>query len=104
MCVNAKTSITAFILGTIINIAVILYFKTNIITIICIMWEWVIMMQLSEFLIWKDQKCGKINKIGTDMALFFNLTQPLFVYILLFIIIIHFVIYNLLLYNRNNEQ
>lgn len=83
MCVNANTSISAFILGTIINIGVILYFKTNIITIICIMWQWVIMMQLSEFIIWKDQKCGKLNKIGTDMAMFFNLTQPLFVFILL---------------------
>ena len=83
MCWNAQTSITSFILGTIINIAVILYFKSNIITVICIILQYVLMMQLSEFLIWKDQKCGKLNKIGTNMALFFNLTQPLFVFILL---------------------
>jgi hypothetical protein len=83
MCWNAQTSITSFILGTIINISVILYFKSSIITTICIIWQWVLMMQLSEFLIWKDQNCGKMNKIGTELALFFNLTQPIFVYILL---------------------
>ena len=44
------------------------------------------MMQLSEYLIWKDQNCGKINKIGTKLAMFFNLTQPIIVYIVLMMI------------------
>ena len=81
MCINKETSIVSFILGTIVNIFVMLYFRTETIYVICIMWQWVLFMQLSEYFIWKDQNCGKTNKIGTKMALFFNITQPLVVYL-----------------------
>jgi len=83
MCVNKDTSIIAFILGTLINIAVMLYFQTEVVFIICIWWQWVIFMQLSEYLIWIDQECGLTNKIGTNMAMVFNITQPIFIYLLL---------------------
>ena len=83
MCWDAKTSIITFILGTIVNISVALYYKKPEITIFCLCWQWAIMMQLSEYLIWIDQDCGETNKLGTKMALIFNLTQPIIPFILL---------------------
>ena len=38
MCVNKELSIASFIIGTIINIYVMLRFKTEIVYIICIWW------------------------------------------------------------------
>ena len=87
MCYNKEVSLLSFILGTIINLSVFIYYKNNIkLRSICIVWQWVLMMQLSEYLIWKDQNCGKIHKIGTKLAMFFNLTQPIIVYIVLMMI------------------
>lgn len=83
MCWDEKTSIITFVLGTIINLAVMSYFQTEIIYIICIIWQWVLMMQLSEYLIWKDQNCGDLNKIGTNSAMLFNLTQPIIIFLVL---------------------
>lgn len=82
MCWDADTSITTFILGTIINIAVMLRYNKEEITVFCLAWQWTLMMQLSEWLIWIDQDCGDTNKTGTQLALIFNLTQPVIVFIL----------------------
>jgi hypothetical protein len=81
MCISKETSIISFILGTIINISVMLYFKKETIYTICIVWQWILMMQLAEYFIWSDKNCGKTNRLGTKMALFFNITQPLVVYL-----------------------
>jgi hypothetical protein len=83
MCWDEQTSITTFILGTIINIFVMLYFNTEIIYLSCIIWQWILMMQLSDYFIWKDQNCGDLNKMGTNSALIFNLTQPIVTYLFL---------------------
>ena len=40
-------------------------------------------MQFAEYLIWIDQECGQTNKIGTNMALVFNITQPIFIFLAL---------------------
>lgn len=84
MCVDATTSITSFIVGSIINICVMLYAREKVIYQICIFWQWVIMMQLAEFLIWSDPDCGILNYTGTKLALFFNLTQPIVLFFVLF--------------------
>jgi len=81
MCWNKETSLSSFIIGTLVNIFILFYSKNISVKAACIVLQWVLMMQLSEFLIWKDQNCGKINKIGSKMALFFNLTQPVIVYL-----------------------
>lgn len=87
MCYNKEVSLISFILGTLINLFVLLYYKNNVkIRTICIIWQWVLMMQLSEYLIWKDQNCGNLNKVGTKLAMFFNLTQPIIVFIGLMLI------------------
>jgi hypothetical protein len=89
MCWNANASLTSFIVGTIINISVMLYFKSTIIFAICITWQWVLMMQLSEYFVWKgqDSKDRKRElKIGSEAALIFNITQPLVVFLCLIFI------------------
>ena len=84
MCMDATTSISSFIIGSIVNLCVMLYAKKKVIYQICIFWQWVIMMQLAEFLIWSDQDCGIVNYTGTKLALFFNLTQPIVLFFVFF--------------------
>lgn len=88
MCWNAKASLTSFIIGTLINISVILYFKNTIVCLICILWQWVLMMQISEYFIWKgqDNKESKSVTLGTRASLIFNITQPLVVFLCLILI------------------
>ena len=83
MCWNANASLTSFILGTLINISVMLYFKNTIVAVICIVWQWVLMMQISEYFIWKgqDHKEHKSATLGTRWSLIFNITQPLVVFL-----------------------
>lgn len=77
MCIDAKTSIVSFVVGSIINVSVMLSVNKKEVTQICLFWQWVLMMQLAEFLIWSDEDCGIVNYVGTKMAMFFNLTQPI---------------------------
>jgi hypothetical protein len=81
MCWSKNASLASFILGTIVNIIVFFIFPNKTIRTICIFWQWVLMMQISEYFIWKDQECGKENKLGTKMALFFNIMQPIVLFI-----------------------
>jgi hypothetical protein len=83
MCWNKETSLISFILGTVINIGVLLYMKKEEVTIICIIWQFILLMQLAEYFIWLDSKCGKTNEKGTKAALILNLTQPIIVFIVL---------------------
>jgi hypothetical protein len=84
MCWNANASLISFIVGTLINISVMLYFKNTIVAPICIIWQWVLMMQISEYFIWKGQ--DKIKEkgsltLGSRSSLIFNVTQPLVVFL-----------------------
>jgi hypothetical protein len=85
MCWNSTTSLIAFITGTLINIYMFNKYKNNkTIIIICIAYEWALFMQLLEYFIWNDINCKtNTNKIASLLALFFNITQPIIVYILL---------------------
>ena len=83
MCWNKETSITSFIVGTLINTAIVGSTNNESLISLCIIWEWILIMQFCEFLIWYDQSCGQINKIGTKLALFFNITQPIIAYLVL---------------------
>ena len=118
MCWNKEVSLSSFIVGTIINIAVLLYFKKEITVVsFCIIWQFVLLMQLSEYFIWLDQKCGKTNKMGTKAALIFNLMQPVFTFLVLInafvgsqfaktvstIIIFLYLCYMMLKLNENSE-
>jgi hypothetical protein len=83
MCWNANASLISFIVGTLINISVMLYFKNTIVALICIIWQWVLMMQISEYFIWKgqDDKDHNLASLGTRLSLIFNITQPLVVFL-----------------------
>jgi hypothetical protein len=83
MCWNKETSLISFILGTVINVGVLLYMKKEEITIICIIWQFILLMQLAEYFIWLDPNCGKTNEKGTKAALILNLLQPIFVFMVL---------------------
>lgn len=86
MCIDAQTSISSFVIGSIVNICVMLYFNKKVIYQLCIFWQWVLIMQLAEFLIWSDADCGVLNYTGTKMALFLTITQPIilfFIFLLL---------------------
>jgi len=86
MCWNESVSWITFTLGTIINIFAIFYIKNPIFTCVSMMWQWVLLMQLFEALAWHNQDCNSTtNKIGTYGAFFANITQPLIVFISLFI-------------------
>jgi hypothetical protein len=84
MCIDAKTSIVSFVVGSIINISVMLLVRKPVVTQMCLFWQWVLMMQLAEFLIWSDEDCGVVNYTGTKMAMFFNLTQPIVLFFVFF--------------------
>lgn len=89
MCWNAPVSLASFIVGTIINIFVLLYFKNRLVTTVCIVWQWVLMMQISEYFLWKGQEIGQNTQqlmLGSQAALIFNITQPLVVFLSLMII------------------
>lgn len=84
MCIDDKTSITSFIIGSIINIIVMLNTKQKVIYQLCVFWQWILMVQLAEFLIWSDKDCGIINYTGTKLAIFFTLTQPIVLFFVFF--------------------
>jgi hypothetical protein len=84
MCWNAETSLISFILGSIINTIVMFYFKDNqdVLTV-CVIWQFILLVQASEYLIWIDQDCKNTNIIGTKAAMLLTIMQPIFVYIVL---------------------
>lgn len=117
MCWSENSSIASFIIGTILNIYVLLHFKTPLIYSFCIMWQWVLMMQLAEYLIWRDLDNTSTNGLGTKMALIFNITQPLVMFLCFFltstapienkifasIIILMYLCFMLVYFNIQNE-
>jgi hypothetical protein len=83
MCWDAKTSLITFIIGTILNIYTYNNYNSQNIKNICIIWQWILCMQLAEFFIWNgldnNNKCQ--NKFGTKLGLILNILQPLIVFI-----------------------
>ncbi len=85
MCWDKQTSIITFVLGTAVNIFNIFYFRTTVITLLSIIWEWILLMQLFEAIAWDSQpgpggssnNCSKQNKLAANGALIANVTQPI---------------------------
>ena len=83
MCYNEYVSIATFLTTTIINYILLKSFKGNkqIISIV-IIWQWVILMQFFEAIIWISKyKKNSLNTIGTYGAYIANILQPLIVYL-----------------------
>jgi hypothetical protein len=79
MCVNAETSITTFTVATFLNIIILNSTKNKDYIILAIIYQFIIFMQLFDFMAWIDQKCGTLNQIATKLSLIHTILQPIFV-------------------------
>lgn len=76
MCYNSSSSITNYVYVTLLSIIMYLYgdkYDKHISLFAFI----VVQMQLAEYFMWKDQKCGITNKIATIAARVILFLQPL---------------------------
>jgi hypothetical protein len=83
MCVNAATSITSFIAGTLVNGYVLNSKPKSDYFILAVIYEFIIIMQLFDYMAWKDQKCGFLNQFATKGAFIQNMLQPIVVMLIL---------------------
>lgn len=83
MCFNEYVSFGSLIVGTIFNIILYNKFKSKRTLCIIIMWEWVLLMQFFEGLIWisNNNKNDNMNKICTFCAYLSNILQPIITYL-----------------------
>jgi hypothetical protein len=86
MCWNEPVSWIVFFVGTLFNIYLIWKIKTPVSIVIAISWQWVLLMQLFDALLWRDQNCGSLNKFATKSAYIANITQPIVVFLTLIVI------------------
>jgi len=87
MCFNAPVSMLTFIIGIILNIAVMVWFPRKEVIAVSLSWSFVLLMQLFEAVIWMDQNCGTWNKIASFGAFIANIMQPIIVAFCLLIFI-----------------
>jgi hypothetical protein len=83
MCINAETSIGSFVVGTAINGIVLNSNPKTDYFIIALIYEYILTMQLFDFVAWKDPNCGKMNEVATKGAFIQNMLQPVVVMLLL---------------------
>ena len=83
MCINSETSIGSFIFGTIVNTIVLTSKPMTDYFIIALVYEFILSMQLFDFMAWEDPNCGKINEFATKGAFIQNMLQPVIVMLLL---------------------
>jgi hypothetical protein len=85
MCWNEKISWTTFIIGTILNLLFAFIKKERNYTLLAIIFQLVITVQLGEALIWREPNCKDIGKIGSNIAFYSVFLQPfaalLYIYI-----------------------
>ena len=85
MCVNAETSLFFFLVGTIINLFIIGKTTNVDYLIMAGIYQFILVMQLFDFLCWTDLKCGLQNKIGTIGAFLHTLLQPVIIPLILLV-------------------
>jgi hypothetical protein len=85
MCVNAETSISAFVVGSFFNFLVAKSTSNVNYLMIAGVYEFALIMQLFDFIAWKDPECKSYNKIATKGAFVFNILQPIVFIIILLI-------------------
>ena len=83
MCVNAETSISAFVTGTFFNILVARSTSNVNYLMIAGIYQFTILMQLFDFIAWKDQECTRPNNIATRFAFIFNILHPVIIILIL---------------------
>lgn len=83
MCINAETSLTSFLLGTICNIVVYKKTRNPNYLMVAAIYEFILAMQLVDFLCWSDQKCGLQNRFATKFGFIFNMLAPVVIVLIL---------------------
>ena len=91
MCLDTKTSIITLVIGTLLNIWNIIHYNNTTITVVSILWQWILLMQVFEAFAWQNQpttsgECNNVNKWATKGAYLANITQPIVLAIVLFVL------------------
>ena len=76
MCYNKESSITTYCTVIILS-TILFFFGDRYDKYIAIFFFVAIQMQLAEYFMWTDQKCGIMNKYATILAYIILLLQPL---------------------------
>ena len=73
MCFIAPVSLTTFLIGIIGSLRLFyLNYKAE-----AIFYAWVVLMQLIEFFLWRNQPCNKTNLIVTNIGMLINHLEPI---------------------------
>lgn len=89
MCWNEPVSWASFAVGTICNLAILaLYRHNSSIVAVCLIWQWVLMMQFFEALAWRSSSSSSsaMSTVAANGALIFNVTQPIVIFIILILL------------------
>jgi hypothetical protein len=78
MCWSFEVSVATLVVGTVLNGLGVWGNRRHGLRYagLAASWQYVLLMQLSEAIIWSDPAGGTRNVVGTASALFFNMTQP----------------------------
>jgi len=116
MCFNAPVSLTTFLIGIIGSLRLFyLNYKAE-----AIFYAWVVLMQLIEFFLWRNQPCNKTNLILTNIGMLINHLEPIalwvgiilfskkelpsFVNILLLLYLVLTIYYSKVFFNKNKIE
>ena len=83
MCINAGTSLAAFLIGSAVNGIVLQASPRTDVRIIALIYEFILTVQLFDFLAWRNPGCNGVNTFATKAAFVQNMLQPVVVLLLL---------------------
>ena len=66
MCYDAKTSLSTFIIGSVFLLFLFIR-NYQLDRFFVFVWIPVILIQLCEYFMWKDQKCGDVNRLNFNL-------------------------------------
>jgi len=81
MCINKNISFISYIIG--ISNSILLYLRGY--KIEGLLYGYITQMQIIEFLLWNNNYKNNVNKIISNIGIFFTHTQPLFLYLIILI-------------------
>lgn len=95
MCINEETSIITLVLGTVINLSILIKLYPEIFVnnysmntfFVVILWQYALLMQIPDYIAWNSINSNKNTEFAGKLAAFLNLTQPIMCFILMLILI-----------------
>ena len=82
MCWGPRASFGSFAAGLLVCFLAYRLAPGPQMRLVCLVWSFVLLMQVAEGFIWLDQGCGPVNRAASRCALFLNVLQPVVVYML----------------------